>query len=58
MTYKSYTIDPELNGYGFLIYPTEEGYYHDGERDNAKTASSIEEAKEMIDELEIENATV
>jgi hypothetical protein len=57
-THKSHTIEREMGGPGFIFFPTSEGYYHDGERDNAQRADSIEEAKEMIDELEIENATV
>lgn len=63
--YKGYSIeqDPEWCGYSdfqrIIIYPTEAGIQHDYDGDsegfrycgNSKWADSVEEAKEIIDEL-------
>lgn len=63
-TYKSYTIDTDTNypySLGqYIFYPTEQGIDHDADYDgdgytycgNCKWADSIEEAKELIDEIE------
>lgn len=60
MIYKSYTIEPSTSPFGgFDFFPTEQGrdddYDLDGEDlkycGNVKHASSIDEAKDMIDEL-------
>lgn len=59
--YKGYTIQEDGERYmtGYLLYPTEAGIQHDYDGDsegfhycgNCKWADSIEEAKDIIDEI-------
>jgi hypothetical protein len=63
LEYKGYSIeqdpDYDYSGHSIIIYPTEQGIQHDedfnGERTkycgNCKWADSVEEAKEIIDEI-------
>jgi hypothetical protein len=50
MNYRGYYI--HYNGFSFEFWEGDESnYYHDGEHDNACSASSVDDAKKQIDDL-------